>query len=112
MNCAEIPDPLGAVPRLMALREAIEQRALDCGRRPESIELVAVSKTYSADEVWPTLAIAGQRVFGENRVQEAQAKWSVLRERAATVGRAVVTTRRARRSADARSWPPCRRPRR
>ena len=89
MNCAEIPDPLGAVPRLMALREAIEQRALDCGRRPESIELVAVSKTYSADEVWPTLAIAGQRVFGENRVQEAQAKWSVLRERAATLGRAV-----------------------
>jgi len=89
MNSAEIPDPLGAVPRLMALREAIEQRALDCGRRPESIELVAVSKTYSADEVWPTLAIAGQRVFGENRVQEAQAKWSVLRERAATLGRAV-----------------------
>jgi len=89
MNFAEIPDPLGAVPRLMSLREAIEQRALDCGRRPEAIELVAVSKTYSADEVWPTLAVAGQRVFGENRVQEAQAKWSVLRERAATLGRAV-----------------------
>ena len=90
MNCAEIPDPLGAVPRLMALREAIEQRALDCGRRPESIELVAVSKTVSADGVWPTIERGGQTVFGENRVQEAVPKWRDLRARASASSKPLV----------------------
>ena len=82
-------DVLGAVPRLRQVREDLTRRARDCARSPEDVKLIAVSKTYSADEVWPTLASAGQRVFGENRVQEAQAKWSVLRERAALLGRAV-----------------------
>lgn len=48
-------------------------------RRPEDISLVAVSKTHSAERIAPLIA-AGQRVFGENRVQEAQAKWPALRE--------------------------------
>src|SRR5271163_2956670 len=46
------------VPRLIALREAIARRARDCGRTPESVKLVAVSKTFSADEIWPTIAVA------------------------------------------------------
>lgn len=50
------------------------------GPPPERVELVAVSKTFSADAIEPFLA-AGQRVFGENRVQEAQEKWPGLRER-------------------------------
>lgn len=41
--------------------------------------LVAVSKTFEAEDIRPTLD-AGQRVFGENRVQEAQGKWPALRE--------------------------------
>ena len=82
-------DPLGAVPRLDALREQIAKRARDCGRDPHSVRLVAVSKTFSADEVWPTIALGGQVVFGENRVQEAKPKWLDLRARAAAAGRSV-----------------------
>ena len=89
MNGSLPADPLGAVPRLEALREAIATRARDCGRDPASVTLVAVSKTFSADEVWPTLAIGGQIVFGENRVQEAKPKWLDLRARAAAIGRTV-----------------------
>lgn len=47
---------------------------------PEPVELVAVSKTFAAQDIEPFLA-AGQRVFGENRVQEAQGKWPALRDR-------------------------------
>ncbi len=89
MNASVPADPLGAVPRLNALREQIATRARDCGRDPKSVTLVAVSKTFSADEVWPTIALGGQIVFGENRVQEAKPKWLDLRARAAAVGRNV-----------------------
>ncbi len=89
MNDSVAADPLGAVPRLNALREAITTRARDCGRDPNSVRLVAVSKTFSADEVWPTIALGGQTVFGENRVQEAKPKWLDLRARAAAIGRSV-----------------------
>ena len=47
-------------------------------RDPAGVTLIAVSKTFTADEVRPAL-ISGQRVFGENRVQEAQGKWPQLR---------------------------------
>jgi PLP dependent protein len=49
------------------------------GRAPGEVTLVAVSKTFGADAIEPVIA-AGQRVFGENRVQEAKAKWPALRE--------------------------------
>lgn len=49
-------------------------------RDPADVTLVAVSKTKSAEEIEPLIA-AGQRVFGENRVQEAQAKWPELKAR-------------------------------
>src|SRR5277367_4057024 len=78
----EPADILGAVPRLKQLREALARRARDCGRVPDEIGLIAVSKTFTADEVWPTIAIGCQTVFGENRVQEAAAKWRDLRGRA------------------------------
>jgi pyridoxal phosphate enzyme (YggS family) len=48
------------------------------GREAGSVELIAVSKTFDAAAVRPVIA-AGQRVFGENRVQEAQHKWPALR---------------------------------
>ncbi|MDE3176906.1 MAG: YggS family pyridoxal phosphate-dependent enzyme [Pseudomonadota bacterium] len=78
-----------AVDRLAALRAAIALRARDCGRKPEEITLVAVSKTHAADVVWPTIRDGGQTVFGENRVQEGKAKWADLRARAAALGRSV-----------------------
>jgi PLP dependent protein len=49
------------------------------GRAPGEVTLVAVSKTFGAEAIEPVIA-AGQRVFGENRVQEAKAKWPALRE--------------------------------
>ena len=71
----EALNALDPAARLDALRESIARRARDCGRAPEAVKLVAVSKTFSADEVWPTIAVAGQTRFGENRVQEAIPKW-------------------------------------
>jgi PLP dependent protein len=88
-DLAHPDDPLGATTRLQALREAIARRARECGRPPEAIKLVAVSKTFSADQVWPTIALAGQIRFGENRVQEAIPKWRDLRARAASIGKTI-----------------------
>jgi PLP dependent protein len=75
--------------RLRQLRQGLSRRAADCGRDPASVRLIAVSKTFSADEVWPTIETGDQRLFGENRVQEAQGKWPDLRARAAALGKSV-----------------------
>ncbi|WP_324697200.1 YggS family pyridoxal phosphate-dependent enzyme [Novosphingobium aerophilum] len=61
------------------IRARIAQAAHIAGREPASIELVAISKTHPAEAIAPLIA-QGQRVFGENRVQEAEAKWPALRE--------------------------------
>ena len=73
-------DEPAAVARLASVREAIARAARDAGRDPSDIRLVAVSKTHEGDAIMPVIE-AGQRVFGENRVQEAMAKWPALRER-------------------------------
>lgn len=65
--------------RLAEIREKIARAARLAGREPESVELIAVSKTHDAAAIRPLIQ-AGQRVFGENRVQEAGAKWPELRE--------------------------------
>ena len=57
----------------------MEKAAKIAGRDPADITLVAISKTYDADNILPVLEI-GQRHFGENRVQEAQEKWPALRQ--------------------------------
>ena len=82
-------DPTGAATRLAALQASIARRARDCGRTPESVKLVAVSKTFSSNEVWPTIAIGGQTRFGENKVQEAIPKWRDLRGRAVDQGKMI-----------------------
>jgi hypothetical protein len=64
---------------LVAVRERIAVAARTADRTPESVTLVAVSKTHPAASVRHAL-MAGHRVFGENRVQEAQAKYPELRE--------------------------------
>ena len=68
-----------AATRLAAVRDEIARACREAGREPESVTLVAVSKTFGPDAIRPVIA-ARQRVFGENRVQEAQAKWPALRE--------------------------------
>ena len=65
---------------LRAVRENIAHAAKVARREPNAIELVAVSKTHPAEQIVPLIE-AGQRVFGENRVQEAQDKWPTLLER-------------------------------
>src|SRR6516165_6340516 len=67
------------VANLAAVRSRIEAVALAAGRAADSVTLVAVSKTHPAVSVREALA-AGHRVFGENRKQEAQAKYPALRE--------------------------------
>jgi len=62
---------------LAAVRDQIAAACRDAGRDPATVTLVAVSKTFGAEAIEPVIA-AGQRVFGENRVQEAKAKWPPL----------------------------------
>ena len=65
---------------LAAVRHEIERACREAARDPAAVTLVAVSKTFAADAIEPVIA-AGQTVFGENRVQEAKAKWPALRAR-------------------------------
>ncbi|HWV82328.1 MAG TPA: YggS family pyridoxal phosphate-dependent enzyme [Hyphomicrobiaceae bacterium] len=64
--------------RLEAVRGRIEKAAREVGRDPGSVRLIVVSKTFGEVDIKPVIG-AGQRLFGENRVQEAQAKWPALR---------------------------------
>ena len=66
-----------AAARLADIRARIAHAASLAGRKVEAIELIAISKTKSADAIAPLIA-AGQASFGENRVQEAEAKWPAL----------------------------------
>lgn len=64
---------------LAKLREEIERARANSGHR-HPVTLVAVSKTFGAEAIEPVI-VAGQKVFGENRVQEAKAKWPALKEK-------------------------------
>ncbi|MFA7586922.1 MAG: YggS family pyridoxal phosphate-dependent enzyme [Novosphingobium sp.] len=64
---------------LADIRDRIAQAAKIARRDPATISLIAISKTHAAERIQP-LIDAGQRAFGENRVQEAHAKWPALRE--------------------------------
>lgn len=66
--------------RLRTVRDGIARAARLAGREPAEICLIAVSKTQPVEAILPLIE-AGQRDFGENRVQEAQVKWPALRER-------------------------------
>ncbi|MBO9498131.1 MAG: YggS family pyridoxal phosphate-dependent enzyme [Novosphingobium sp.] len=65
---------------LADVNERIARAARIAGRRPRDVSLIAISKTHPAERIVPLIE-AGQRVFGENRVQEAQDKWPALKER-------------------------------
>jgi pyridoxal phosphate enzyme (YggS family) len=72
--------PSDAATALAAVRHAIEAACRAAARDPASVTLVAVSKTFAAAAIEDVIA-AGQSVFGENRVQEAKAKWPPLKAR-------------------------------
>lgn len=64
---------------LAGVRNEIATAAKGVGRNPDDVTLIAVSKTFASEDIVPVLE-AGQRHFGENRVQEALGKWPGLRE--------------------------------
>lgn len=89
-----------AVENLLAVRNAIAKAEAEANRREGSVTLVAVSKTFDAAEIRPVLD-AGQRVFGENRVQEAQSKWPGLREDYAGIDLHLIGPLQSNKSEDA-----------
>ncbi|CTQ57005.1 pyridoxal phosphate enzyme, YggS family [Roseibium album] len=68
-----------ATDRLEKVKADLRGAEAEFNRDDESVELIAVSKTFEADDIRPVL-LAGQRIFGENRVQEAMGKWPGLRQ--------------------------------
>ena len=69
---------MGVEARLNEVRDAIRKAEREAGRETGAVTLVAVSKTFEAEDIRPAI-VAGQRVFGENRVQEAAGKWPALK---------------------------------
>lgn len=74
----DLTDVDSAVSRLRAILQRMADAAREVGRDPAAAKLIAVSKTFGPADITPVLE-AGHRVFGENRVQEAQGKWPALR---------------------------------
>jgi len=89
-----------AAERLATVRAHIARAAALAGRAPDAVTLIAISKTIPAEGIVPLLD-AGQRAFGENRVQEAQAKWPALRERYDGVTLHLVGQLQSNKAADA-----------
>jgi pyridoxal phosphate enzyme (YggS family) len=95
-----MPPAEPATERLAAVRAEIARAAALAGRKPSDVTLIAVSKTHDAAAIRP-LIDAGQRVFGENRVQEAAAKWPVLREETPAVALHLVGQLQSNKAGDA-----------
>jgi len=74
-----MPSESAVAQNLMDITARIEDAATQAGRSGAQIDLVAVSKTHGPDRILPALQ-AGQRRFGENRVQEAEEKWPDLKK--------------------------------
>jgi len=86
--------------RLQDVRDKIAKSAEEAGREPDSVSLVAVSKTFDAEHIRPTIE-AGQRVFGENRVQEAQGKWPTLKAETPAIELHLIGPLQSNKAADA-----------
>src|SRR5690349_3689947 len=89
-----------AAERLQRIRDDIAAASALAKRDPSEIQLIAVSKGRSADEI-EALIDAGQRDFGENRVQEAMAKWPALLERHPDVRLHAIGRLQSNKAADA-----------
>ena len=89
--------------RLDLVRAAIARAGGLAGRSADQITLIAVSKTHAAEAIIPLLE-AGQRVFGENRVQEAEAKWPALRARFDGVELHLIGRLQSNKAVPTRTW--------
>ncbi len=86
--------------RLLDVTQRIEAVAEKAGRKAGSVSLVAVSKTFEGDAIQPVID-CGQRIFGENRVQEAQGKWPALKEKTAGIELHLIGPLQSNKAADA-----------
>ncbi|MBP2551317.1 pyridoxal phosphate enzyme (YggS family) [Neorhizobium galegae] len=86
--------------RLAEVRTKISAAEHDASRAERSVTLVAVSKTFEADAIRPVIA-AGQRVFGENRVQESQGKWPQLKSETPGIELHLIGPLQSNKAADA-----------
>jgi pyridoxal phosphate enzyme (YggS family) len=75
----DMPTHSDVVSRLSAVTQTIATACREARRDVAAVTLIAVSKTFGVEMIEPVI-VAGQRVFGENRVQEARAKWPILME--------------------------------
>jgi pyridoxal phosphate enzyme (YggS family) len=75
----EMPTHSDVVSRLSGVNQTIATACREARRDVAAVTLIAVSKTFGVETIEPVI-VAGQRVFGENRVQEARAKWPILME--------------------------------
>jgi pyridoxal phosphate enzyme (YggS family) len=82
------------------VRAEIARACRDAGREPAEVTLIAVSKTFTAETIEPVIA-AGQRVFGENRVQEAKGKWPSLQAKHADVSLHLIGPLQSNKARDA-----------
>ncbi|MFC0244182.1 YggS family pyridoxal phosphate-dependent enzyme [Falsochrobactrum ovis] len=88
------------VANLNSVKAKIAEAEKEAGRAQGTVTLVAVSKTFDADAIRPVLD-AGHRIFGENRVQEAQSKWPQLRETYAGIELHLIGPLQSNKAADA-----------
>jgi len=86
--------------RRTAIRARIDAAGRPASHAPDTVALVAVSKTRTAEEIAPLIA-AGQRVYGENRVQEAEGKWPALRDANPDIALHLVGQLQSNKAADA-----------
>ncbi len=86
--------------RLEDVRQRIAVVAEKAGRKVTDVSLVAVSKTFDAEAIQPVID-AGQRLFGENRVQEAQGKWPGLKEKTPDIELHLIGPLQSNKAADA-----------
>ena len=89
-----------AANRLATIRSGIARAAAVAGRNADDIALIAISKTHDAPAITPLIG-AGQRLFGENRVQEAQGKWPALKEAHPDIALHLVGQLQSNKAADA-----------
>ncbi|MGE7370528.1 YggS family pyridoxal phosphate-dependent enzyme [Neorhizobium sp. NPDC001467] len=86
--------------RLAEVQGRIKASEKSCNRTTGDVQLVAVSKTFGIGDIRPVIA-AGQRVFGENRVQESQAKWPLLKQETSGIELHLIGPLQSNKAADA-----------
>ena len=85
---------------LAEVRRRIDAAERAAGRPPAAVRVIAVWKTFGGAAIRPVIA-AGQRVFGENRVQEAKAKWPALRAETAGIDLHLIGPLQSNKAAEA-----------